>query len=69
MVINVFFSHKICGFNRNFGVLFLKFCLYTSVDLMSFSKFWRNFRQIFHATRLKKKNHDVGCGYYVVDGN
>ncbi len=55
MVINDFFFHKICGFNRNFGVLFFKICLYSSVDLMSFSIFWGKFRQIFHATTLEKK--------------
>jgi len=55
MVINDFFSHKICGFNRHFGILFLKMCSYSSVDFMRFSIFWGNFRQIFHAARLKKK--------------
>jgi len=69
MVINDFFSHKICGFNRHFGILFLKMWLYSSVDLMSFSIFWGNFGQIFHATRLKKKIHEAGRGHYVVDGH
>jgi hypothetical protein len=69
MVINVCFSHKICGFNRNFGVLFLKFCLCTSVDLMSFSKFLEKLSPNFPCHKIEKKNHDVGCGYYVVDGN
>ncbi len=70
MVFNDFFSHKICGFNRNFGGFFF-FCfhLYSSVDFMSFSKFRGKFSPNFSCHRIEKKNHDAGRGHSVGDGN
>jgi hypothetical protein len=69
MVINDFFSHQICGFNRHFGILFFKMCLCSSVDLMSFFNFLGKFSPNFTCHKIGKKNHDAGRGHYVVDGN